>query len=165
MRRYDIHNRCLSLMVLIIGFALFASVEHSRWILSVSSTTPKSHWWLTLQRGSPFSWYCALLYFACRRCSLRMTHFSVLKLMRPPWDQIDRESTSFCRLWTSDILSIVLHIFTSSASITASNEKQKRTNEKQNKRLKILLFSKIKRLLTYLLKSHFQNDAAKAKQS
>ncbi len=78
-------------MALIIELALFAAFAHWRWGLSVSSTiTPKSRWWLTLLRCSPFSWYWTLLSLAWRGCSLRTTHLSVFKLIRPPWDQLDK---------------------------------------------------------------------------
>ncbi len=50
--------------------------------------------------------------------SLRRTHLFVLKLVRAPWDQADSRFLSFCKHWTSDGLSIVRPILTSSATTT-----------------------------------------------
>ncbi len=83
---------------------------------------PKSRWWLTHLRHSPFIWYWGQLSFLCWGCSLWTTHLSVLKLLRTHWDQIGSWLMSFCNLWTSDGLSIVCQIFTSSADINAPHE-------------------------------------------
>ncbi len=76
-------QRHLTLYLQGIEFPLFAAFAHWWWGLRISSTEkPKSRWWLTRLRSSPFSWYWILLPFTCLRCSLRKTHSSVLKLIR-----------------------------------------------------------------------------------
>ncbi len=92
---------------------------HWRWVLSVSSTiTSKSRRWLTL-----LSVQLLRSIIVLRLSMMQPTNnrFICIETHEGPWGQVDRSSMPFCRLWTSGLFLIVLHIFTSSANIAASH--------------------------------------------